>query len=165
MRYAIGEEVQSKCAARKLTNLGTVVGQCGVINCNEAIKNMEWKLQFVSTIAETNRDKLVDEMRKKEQKKLQFDELAPKAAANVEKHGRNMDTLTVKELEALSIVVFSLSISGSGLQKSDYVRKLKKPMEDSIAKYDAFILLHGISAAGGGGDGDADAMANQDATD
>jgi hypothetical protein len=45
------------------------------------------------------------------------------------------------------------------------VRKLKKQMEDSIAKYDAFISLHGISAAGGGGDGDADAMLNQDATD
>jgi hypothetical protein len=44
------------------------------------------------------------------------------------------------------------------------VRKLKKPMEDSIAKYDAFISLHGISAAGGG-DGDADAMVYQDATD
>ncbi len=47
------------------------------------------------------------------------------------------------------------------------MRELKKPMEDSIAKYDAFISLHGISATGGGGDGDADAdkMANQDATD
>jgi hypothetical protein len=45
------------------------------------------------------------------------------------------------------------------------VRKLKKPREDSIAKYDSFISLHGISAAGGGGDRDADAMANHDATD
>ena len=167
MRYAIGEEVQSKCAARKLTNLGTVVGQCSVINSNEAIKNMEWKLQFVLAISETNCIIFVDEMRKKEQKQLQFDELALKSAAKLEKHGQNMDKLTEKELEALSFIVFGVIISGSGLQKSDYVRKLKKPMEDSIAKYDAFISLHGISAAGGGGDGDADAdeMANQDATD
>jgi hypothetical protein len=78
-------------------------------------KNMEWKLQFALAIAETNHIKLVDEMRKKEQKKLQFDELTPKAAAKFEKHGRNMDKLTVKELEALSFVVFGVSISGSGL--------------------------------------------------
>jgi hypothetical protein len=76
-----------------------------------------------------------------------------------------MDKLTEKELEALSFIVFGVIISGSGLQKSDYVRKLKKPMEDSIAKYDAFISLHGISAASGGEDEDADIMANQDATD
>ncbi len=125
LRYAIGEEAQCKCAARKLTNLGTVVGQCGVINSNKAIKNMEWKLQFVLAIAETNCIKYIDEMRKKEQKKLQFDELAPKAAPKLQKHGQNMDKLTVKKLEALTFVVFGVGISGSGLQKIGYVRKLK----------------------------------------
>jgi hypothetical protein len=66
-------------------------------------------------ISETNCIIFVDEMRKKEQKKLQFDELALKAAAKLEKHGQNMAKLPVKELEALSFAVIGVSISGSGL--------------------------------------------------
>lgn len=87
LRDAVGEGAERKCSQRKLTNLGTVVGQCAVLNSDENVKKMENNLMFVAAVAEVARHKSNEKVEKDQQRKKQYNDIAPKAAAKLEKHG------------------------------------------------------------------------------
>ena len=55
MSHAHGTRAQRKMADRKLTNIGTVVGHCGVVNSKENLEKMREQYEFVSSMAEINR--------------------------------------------------------------------------------------------------------------
>ena len=145
LRDAVGEGAECKCSQRKLTNIGTVVGQCAVLNSDENIKKIENNLMFVAAVAEVARHKTNEKSEKEKQKKKQYDDIAPKAAAKLEKNGRNIETMSVKEMEALLLVIFGVSMPRSGVRKNEVQRRLRKTMEDDTAKkYERFLLLHDI---------------------
>ena len=55
MSHAHGIRAQRKMAARKLTNIGTVAGHCGVVNSEENLRKLRDSLEFAKSFAEIKR--------------------------------------------------------------------------------------------------------------
>ena len=55
IRDSFGERAQRKCAKRKLTALGTIVGHCGVVNSEENMEQMREQLAFATAQAENKK--------------------------------------------------------------------------------------------------------------
>ena len=161
LRDAVGDEAERKCSSRKLTNIGTVVGHCDVLNSEDNIKKMADNLMFVSAVAEVARHRTNEKSEKQEQKRKQYEDIAPKAAAKLEKFGRNLEKLNMKEMEALLFVVYGVSLPASGIRRNEVVRRFMKSLEgNNITKYESFLSSNGIlvsdSSVVAAGEGEAD---------
>ena len=139
LRDAFGDRAQRKCAQRKLNNIGSVNGQSAILNSHENMAKMQDNLEFSASLAEINRK----ETKEKEEKRKQADEdheaKAPLAATKLEKKGRVVSAITVKEIEAILYKVYNETLSGPNLRKPDYVKALENQFERNIRKYEEFV--------------------------
>ena len=140
MSHAHGQRAQRKMAERKLTNIGTVTGHCGLVTSEEHISRLREQYEFVKSIAEINRRSANQKKKKEEDSRKELEKNAPAAAIKLETKNRNVDLLSVREIEAILYQVYNVLMQGkSKLRKSDYVKKLEEEMAKNIAKYELFL--------------------------
>ena len=112
----INTRAKRKMAQRKLTNIGTVVGYCGVVNSDENMEKLREQYQFVQSIAEINRVTANEKKKKKEEDQKGLDKNAPAAVKKLEGKNRDVDGLYVREIQAILFKVYDISMSGSNLR-------------------------------------------------
>ena len=136
IRESFGDRAKRKCAKRKLTALGTVVGHCGVVNSEVMMERMREQLAFAASQAE------VENLRKRIRQKKRVigtkntKNLFPKAAQKLEKLSRNIAGLYTKEIEAILYSVYNKTVFGSKLRKPYYVKALEKELLANANKYE-----------------------------
>jgi len=141
IRDACGANAKRKCAKRKLTNIGTIVGQSAVVNSDENMKRMRESLEFSETVANIRRLEADAQEKKKVESIQELLDKAPEAARKIEGCGRNLESraATVEFIKAILFKVYSISMSGSKLKKVDYAKALKKEFERDIGKYESYV--------------------------
>jgi hypothetical protein len=139
MSHAHGRRAKRKMAQRKLTNIGTVVGYCGVVNSDENMEKLREQYQFVQSIAEINRVTANEKKKKKEEDQKGLDKNAPAAVKKLEGKNRDVDGLYVREIQAILFKVYDISMSGSNLRRPDYAKALKDEMTKDVGKYESFL--------------------------
>ena len=140
MSHAHGTRAQRKMADRKLTNIGTVVGHCGLVNSKENMRRLTEQYEFVKSIAEINRKQVNEKNQKEEDAQKDLEKNAPAAAMKLETKERNVEGLYVPEIEAILYQVYNVIMQGkSKLRKGDYVKKLDEEMAKNIAKFELFL--------------------------
>ena len=102
MSHAHGRRAQRKMAERKLTNIGTVTGHCGLVTSEEHISRLREQYEFVKAIAEINRISASHQKKRKEEdSRKELEKNAPAAAIKLETKNRNVDLLYVNEIAAI----------------------------------------------------------------
>jgi len=141
MSHAHGKRAQRKMAERKMTNIGTVVGHCGLVNSEENLLRLREQYQFVMSLAEINRITTNEKKKKESDAQKELEKSAPAAATKLETKERKVDSLTMAEMEAILFQVYNVVLPGpkSKLRKTDYVKKLTEEMAKNIAKYETFL--------------------------
>ena len=141
MSHAHGIRAQRKMAERKLTNIGTVVGHCGVVNSDENLRKLRDSLEFAKSFAEIKRVQETEKKQKGENAQKDFEKNAPAAVRKLEKKDRNLKDLNISEIEAILFRVYNVAVEGarSKLRKVDYVKRLEKVMSKNIEKYELFL--------------------------
>ena len=141
MSHAHGRSAQRKMAERKLTNIGTVTGHCGLVTSEEHISRLREQYEFVKAIAEINRISASQKKRKEEDSRKELEKNAPAAAIKLETKNRNVDLLYVNEIAAILYQVYNVLMQQgkSKIRKPDYVKKLQEEMTMNIAKYELFL--------------------------
>ena len=140
MSHAHGTRAQRKMADRKLTNIGTIVGHCGLVNSKENMRRLTEQYEFVKSIAEINRKQVNEKNQKEEDAQKDLEKNAPAAAMKLETKERNVEGLYVPEIEAIFYQVYNVIMQGkSKLRKGDYVKKLDEEMAKNIAKFELFL--------------------------
>ena len=129
-------------AERKSTNLGTVVGHCGLVNGKDNVQKMRDQYEFVSSIAEIHRVTENEKNKIEDNAQRDLETRAPAAAMKLKKRGRDIDGLYVGEIKAILFQVSNVLMHGkSKLRKPDYVKKLKEEMTKNIGRYELFVFL------------------------
>ena len=142
MRNTVGvNKAKRKCAKRKMTNIGTIVGHSGVVNSKENMKKMKDQLVLADAISEINALEAADKEKKKNDMNTQHNGKAPAAAKKLRIKGRVVASLTVTEIEALLFKLYNTTMSGSKLRKPDYVKELQAALTRDVEKYDEYLLL------------------------
>jgi len=59
----------------------------------------------------------------------------------MEKCERKVASLTVPEIEAILYRVYNISLNGSKLRKTDYVRALERELDTNLGKYEVFVKI------------------------
>ena len=128
-------------AERKLTNIGTVVGHCGVVNSDENLRKLRDSLEFAKSFAKIKRVQETEKKQKGENAQKDFEKNAPAAVRKLEKKDRNLKDLNISEIEAILFRVYNVAVEGarSKLRKVDYVKRLEKVMSKNIEKYELFL--------------------------
>lgn len=141
IRDACGTNAKRKCAKRKLSNIGTIVGQSSVVNSDENMKRMRESLEFSETVANIRRLEADAQEKKKVESIQELLDKAPEAARKIEGCGRNLESraATVEFIKAILLKVYSISMSGSKLKKVDYAKALKKEFDRDIGKYESYV--------------------------
>ena len=98
IKDSIGVKAKRKCAKRKLTNLGTIVGHSGVVNSEENMKKMKDGLMLAVAISEINSMEDANKEEKKKEILSKFNEKAPAAVTKLECNTRNIGSLTVADI-------------------------------------------------------------------
>jgi hypothetical protein len=124
----IGNNALRKTAKRKLNNVSLVVGNYGVINSEENMRQQREQLIMAESVAEISRLEAEEKVIEKQAKNKVHDEKAPAAVAKLEEKGRAVTKLTVKEIEAILFKVYNITLGGSNIRKPDYVKTLEKEM-------------------------------------
>ena len=139
MSHAHGRRAKRKMAQRKLTNIGTVVGYCGVVNSDDKMKKLREQYEFVQSIAEINRITANEKKKKKEEDEKGLDENAPAAVKKLEEKKRNVGGLYVAEIQAILFKVYNVSMSESKLRRPAYVKALEDEMTKDMGEYESFL--------------------------
>ena len=82
--------------------------------------------------------------KKKESEQRELDETSPVAVRKLELKQRDVNGITVKEIKAILMKVYTVTLSGSKLNKSDFVRALEKEMANDLSKYEALVFCCGV---------------------
>ena len=140
MSHSHGRRENHKMAERKLTNLGTVVGHCGLVNSKDNVQKMREQYGFVSSIAEIHRVTANEKKKKEDDVQRDLETSVPAAAMKLDKRGRDIDGLYAVEIKAILFQVYNVLMHGkSKLRKPDYVKKLKDEMTKNIGRYESFV--------------------------
>ena len=139
LRNSIGVQAKRKCAKRKMTNIGTIVGHSGVVNSEENMKKMKEALVLASAISEINQLEAADREKKKNDKTLLHNEKAPAAAKKLRDNGRTVSSLTVAQIEALLYKLYNITMTGPKLRKDDYVKALEAELTRNVEKYNEYL--------------------------
>ena len=149
MRNSIGVRAQRKCAQRKMNYLGTLLEHSNIVNSKENIDIMKGELQMASVMAGTSAQKTDDVRKKKQKNDKESAELAPESARKLEANVRNIAKRTVKEIYSLLLTIYNINLTGSKLQKPDFVTHLENEISRDTGRYERFIAtLNDASASG-----------------
>jgi len=141
MSHAHGIRAHRKMADRKLTNIGVVVGHCGIANSEGNLGNMMDALGFTTSLAETKRVQENEKKQKEKDVQKDLEKNVTAAMRKLEKKEHNLKDLNVSEIEAILFQVYNVTVQGakSKLRKAEYVNMLENEMSQNIAKYDLFL--------------------------
>jgi len=124
MSHAHGIRTQRKVAHRKLTNIGTVAGHCGVVNSEKNLRRLRYSLEFAKSFAEIKRVQETEKKQKGEDAQKDLEKSAPAVVRKLEKG-----------------FVCNGAVEGARIKlwKADYVKRLEKEMSKNISKYDLIL--------------------------
>ena len=135
-----------------MTNIGTLFGQCGIVNSKENMSNMRNQLEFQLLLLKLIVVMLLKKQMKISDKLQEHEVKAPAAARKLESKACDITGITAPEIEAILYKVYNCSMDGPGkskLRKADYVKALQKEINRNIIKYKEYVtsLLSNLSGA------------------
>ena len=140
IKDAVGDGAKLKVARRKLNSIGNMHGHCAILNSDRNLKCMRDDLQLTDAIAEISRGDAMANAARKEEEESNLLSTAGIATKKLEEKNRDVNSVTVKEIQSILFAVYNVTLTGSKLRKPDFVSRLKVEMEKNLGKYTRFLL-------------------------
>ena len=150
MRDAGGDGAMMKLAERKLNALGNVNSHSCFVNSAVNLEKMRNQVQLASSIAQVGRVQRLEAIAKKNEETAEKLNLAPTALAKLEKNNGDVEKLTKKEIAAVLLVKYNVTMSESGNKKqklADALRERMQNKQNDVPKTSGLVNDDGVEGA------------------